>query len=97
MAYEHKPGSFTLFKNDRKESDNHPDYKGEGADIDGNPIWVSAWIKDGKNGKFMSGSIRLKDEARKSATETGHERQQRKAGASQPAPAADFDDDSIPF
>ncbi len=61
MAYEAKPGSFSLFKNDKKESDNHPDYKGDGKDLDGNGIWVSAWLKDGKNGKFMSCSFKLKD------------------------------------
>jgi len=94
MAYEHKPGSFTLFKNDRKESDNHPDYKGDGADIDGNPIWVSAWIKEGKNGKFMSGSIRLKDEVRKSAQD-GFD-QAARTPPKQQAPAAVFDED-IPF
>jgi len=43
-----------LFKNDRKEADNHPDYKGESR-IGGKDYWVSAWIKTGKSGqKFMS-------------------------------------------
>jgi hypothetical protein len=28
MAYTMKPGQGSLFKNDRKESNNHPDYKG---------------------------------------------------------------------
>ena len=83
--YTPKPGTFVLFRNDKKESDNHPDYKGEGADADGNPIWVNAWIKEGKRGKFMSGSIRLKQ-----APETGHERQQRKA-------AEPKDDEDVPF
>lgn len=95
MAYEHKPGSFTLFKNDRKESDNHPDYKGDGADIDGNPIWVSAWIKEGKNGKFMSCSIRLKDEVRKSA-QGGFDQPAARTPPKQQAPASDFDEE-IPF
>lgn len=62
MAYEAKPGSFSLFKNDKKEADNHPDYKGDGKDLDGNPIWVSAWLKEGKSGKFMSCSFKLKDD-----------------------------------
>jgi hypothetical protein len=62
MAYEHKPGTFSLFKNDRKESDRHPDYKGDGMDNDGNAIWVSAWLKDGAKGKFMSCQIKRKDE-----------------------------------
>lgn len=62
MAYEPKAGSFSLFKNDRKEKDTHPDYKGDGKDLDGNPIWISAWLKDGAKGKFMSCSIQLKEQ-----------------------------------
>jgi len=50
MAYEAKPGTFSLFKNDKKESDKHPDYRGDGKDADGNAIWVSAWLKEGKSG-----------------------------------------------
>lgn len=61
MAYEHKPGQFTLFKNDRKEKDSHPDYKGQGIAPDGSPVWVSAWIKEGAKGKFMSCSMQTKD------------------------------------
>jgi len=49
-----------LFKNDRKEQPNHPDYKGN-AEVDGVPYWLSAWIKDGKSGKFMSISFTKKD------------------------------------
>ena len=55
----HKPGSFTLFKNDRKEADNHPDYKGEGKDLQGQSIEIAAWIKEGKKGKFMSCSFKV--------------------------------------
>ena len=55
MAYEHKPGSFTLFKNSKKSADNQPDYTGTGKDRDGSDIDVSAWIKESSNGgKFMS-------------------------------------------
>lgn len=50
-----------LFKNDRKESDNHPDYKGS-VNVGGVEYWLSAWIKDGRNGKFMSLSVKPKDE-----------------------------------
>ena len=70
MAYEHKDGSFTLFKNDKKETENQPDYKGQGKDLDGNEIWVSAWIKTPNGGgKFMSCSIQLKQS--KSETKPG--------------------------
>lgn len=60
MAYEIKPGQFTLFKNDRKEKDTHPDYRGDGKDLSGNDVWVSAWIKEGAKGKFMSCSMQVK-------------------------------------
>lgn len=53
MAYEQKPGQGALFKNDRKEKDTHPDYTGN-INIGGTEWRLSAWIKDGKKGKFMS-------------------------------------------
>jgi hypothetical protein len=49
-----------LFKNDRKESDKHPDYKGN-INVAGVEFWLSAWIKDGAKGKFMSLSIQPKE------------------------------------
>ena len=57
MAYEN---SGALFKNDRKEKDSHPDYKGS-ALVDGADYWISAWIKEGQKGKFMSLAFTAKD------------------------------------
>jgi hypothetical protein len=54
MAFQHKPGSFTLFKNDKGDNDKRPDYRGEGLDLNGKPIEVAAWIKEGNKGKYMS-------------------------------------------
>ena len=83
MAYEPKPGSFSLFKNDRKEKDSHPDYKGDGLDLQGNPVWVSAWLKHGAKGTFMSCSMQKKEA---------------KAGAStERVPNKNEDFDQIPF
>lgn len=61
MAYEPRPGSLSLFKNDRKEKDTHPDYRGDGMDLEGRPVWVSAWLKEGSKGKFFSMSLKYKD------------------------------------
>jgi len=50
-----------LFKNDRKESDKHPDYKGS-INVNGEELWLSAWIKSGEKGKFMSLAVTPKDD-----------------------------------
>lgn len=55
-----------LFKNDRKEQANHPDYKGQ-INVAGVEYWLSAWIKEGAKGKYMSLSVTPKEEAPKQA------------------------------
>lgn len=52
-----------LFKNDRKEQDNHPDYKGQ-INVDGKDYWLSAWIKTSEKGRFQSLSVKPKDEVK---------------------------------
>ena len=49
-----------LFKNDRKDTDNHPDYKGS-ININGEEFWLSSWLKEGKTGKYMSLSVTPKN------------------------------------
>ena len=62
MAYEQRDNSGSLFKNDRKEKENHPDYKGA-CMVGGVEMWMSAWLKTGANGtKFMSFSFQPKDQ-----------------------------------
>lgn len=65
-----------LFKNDRKEKDTHPDYKGS-CEINGEEMWMSAWLKNGKNGTFMSFSFTPKEQPKKQSA---------------PVPTEDFDD-----
>lgn len=55
--------SGALFKNDKKESDNHPDYRGS-INVAGTEYWLSAWLKKSKAGQtFMSLSVKHKDDA----------------------------------
>jgi hypothetical protein len=54
MAYEQKPGDFALFKNDKEGNEKRPDYTGSGLDLSGQRIKISAWIKQGAKGNFMS-------------------------------------------
>ena len=60
MAYEQKDNSGAIFRNDKKETDNHPDRRGDCL-IDGKAYWISGWIKEGKNGQFLSLSFKAKD------------------------------------
>lgn len=84
--YQQREGDGVLFKNDRKETEQHPDYQGS-ITIGGIEHWLSAWIKSSKDGskKFMSLSARQKQApAKKKSAEE---------------PSEDFNDDvsSLPF
>lgn len=52
----------SIFKNDRKEQDSHPDMKGT-INVEGVEYWISGWKKTSKDGKnFISLSVRQKEE-----------------------------------
>jgi hypothetical protein len=63
MAFEPKNDSGSLFRNDRKESDSHPEFRGDGI-VNGEPVWINAWVKESKKTgkKFFSLSFRPKQE-----------------------------------
>ena len=73
-----------LSRNDRKESDTHPDFKGQ-INVEGREYWLSGYVKERKDGsgKFFSLRVKAKDA---------------KPAASKPAPAnSGSADDDIPF
>lgn len=53
----------TLFRNDRRESDKHPQYTGS-INVNGEEFWLSAWIKESRDGskKFFSLSVKEKEQ-----------------------------------
>jgi hypothetical protein len=71
-----------ISKNQNKTSDKHPDHSGS-LNVDGVDYWLSGWIKEGKNGKFLSLSVKPKD-------------QQKKAKPKKEEDLGDFDQD-VPF
>ena len=66
MDESQRNNSGVLFKNDKKETGNQPDYKGN-ITVDGQSYWLSAWIKEGKSGKFMGLAVSPKEEANTSS------------------------------
>ncbi|MCR5877013.1 hypothetical protein [Phenylobacterium sp. J367] len=54
MSYVPKPGTGTLFKNDRKEKDHQPDYKGTLTLPDGSTMQLGGWIQSNAKGKYLS-------------------------------------------
>ena len=58
MAYERKPGTGVLFKNEKKQTERHPDYNGTWYDQDGQDYWLAAWVNVSAAGKkYMSLSL----------------------------------------
>ncbi len=50
-----------FFKNDKKETEKHPDYRGS-AVVDNVKYWVSVWIAESRKGqKYFSVSYTKKD------------------------------------
>lgn len=75
--------SGALFKNDRKQTEKHPDYNGS-VIVGGQEFWISAWLKTSNKGtKFMSLAFT--------------EKQPAAAPAPNPTPMGNEFDEDIPF
>jgi hypothetical protein len=71
-----------LFRNEDKAKDADRDYQGS-ITVAGTEYWLSAWIKEGKRGKFMTLAVKPKE--------------QRTARAESKSSLADDMSDEIPF
>lgn len=93
MAYEQRENSGSLFKNDKKTEEKHPNARGS-ALVGGVEYWVSAWTKKDRNGNpWQSLSFQKKDE------QAEPKKDEKKAPASsgkRDGGAAEMDDD-LPF
>ena len=60
MAFEQKDNSGSIWVNDRKDQDTHPDRTGS-AKIDGVDYWVNGWLRKTNDGKpYLSLSFKPK-------------------------------------
>jgi hypothetical protein len=90
MSNGYRDNSGTLGKNNRKEKDSHPSHAGQ-CTVDGKRYWISAWVKDGRDGsKFFSLAF-------KPMEQRGGDHPQSPANKPSPAPADREFDDDVPF
>ena len=79
MAYEMRAGQGSLFKNDKKTTDKHPNLKGRLMLPDGSVYWVSGWTKETSAGeKWISLALgdRVQQSQHEQAKSNGYQGQQ---------------------
>lgn len=86
MAYEQKDNSGSLWVNDKKTADNHPDRTGS-LMVNGQEFWINGWLRKTQDGKpYLSLSVKPKEQ-----------QQAKQAPRRQSRQDDDGDDGSIPF
>jgi len=73
MAYEQKDNSGSLFRNERKTTQNHPDFTGS-VKVGGVEYWLSAWTKPPKDATkkgFFSLAFTPKDQQQQKPQQSG--------------------------
>jgi len=63
-----RDNSGVLFKSDKIENERSPQYKGN-ITVEGKDYWISAWVKEGKSGKFMGLAVSPKEEYKPKTSE----------------------------
>lgn len=93
MAFEQKDMSGSLFRNNRKEKDTHPDYSGT-VRIDGHDMWISGWLREQKDGtKYFSLAFKRKD----GTADRPSQDQKAQEFKDEAKRVFDLDGDSVPF
>jgi uncharacterized protein (DUF736 family) len=93
---EQRDNSGALFKNLKKEADNHPDYRGPCV-VGGVELEISAWLKTSKDGKTKFMSLSFKPPFKKSPKFAGDADTAPRRNDAKKMDAFDDDFDSIPF
>jgi hypothetical protein len=89
MGYEQKDMSGSLFKNEKREKDTHPNARGS-CKINGVEYWMDAWTKKDKNGNpWQSISFKAKEAKAAPKQESSQPKRATVGGGS--------DDDDNPF
>lgn len=90
MAYEAKPNTGSLFKNDKKTTDQHPNAKGS-ALIGGKEFWISSWTN------IVQGGERQGEKYQSLKFEPKEKQELPQAATQSPRRAPEQDDDGIPW